>query len=82
MDISQIYMASPDWIKGLMVARPFLTVYATARLFAPRIKPSAESQPLPITFERMPASPARSLLEHDKATVPLIARMEPMKEES
>ena len=46
MDITQIYMASPDWIQGLMVALPFLTVYATARLFVPR-PAGAESVPAP-----------------------------------
>lgn len=46
MDLTQIYMTSPDWIKGLMVALPFLTIYATARLHYRRpvpIRPEPET---------------------------------------
>ncbi|MBB4064493.1 hypothetical protein [Gellertiella hungarica] len=43
MDITQIYMASPDWIKALLVAAPFATAVAIAFLFRPA-RPARSSQ--------------------------------------
>ena len=52
MDLNQMYMSSPDWIKGLMVLLPFVTAYGIARLFAPR----ASGTPAPAAPERMHAA--------------------------
>lgn len=51
MDFGQLYMASPDWIKGLMVILPFLTLYGLARLYAPRPPAAAPRAPMPVPRE-------------------------------
>ena len=65
MDLEQIYMSSPDWIKGLMVVLPFVTLYATARLFAPGKVAKAAPEPLPAPYRAVPAKPALPVLEHE-----------------
>lgn len=43
--MTQIYMTYPDWIKALLVILPFLTLYATARLFRrPQVVPAPTPQ--------------------------------------
>lgn len=60
MDLGQIYMASPDWIKGLMVVLPFVTLYATARLFRAGRGGQPASEP-PVTKVRpLPVQPVRA----------------------
>lgn len=78
MDLAQIYMASPDWIKALMVLLPFATVYATARLFAPRrvAAPEPASSSAPMPYRPLPASPAFTLLGHETE----IGRLDRIKE--
>ncbi len=58
MDIAQLYMASPDWIKGLMVILPHLTLYATARLFFTRQR----AMPVRVAAGQEPAEPLRPAL--------------------
>ena len=33
MDLTQIYMASPDWLKLVWIVMPWITVYGLARLW-------------------------------------------------
>lgn len=62
MDFGQLYMASPDWIKGLMVILPFLTLYGMARLFALRPSPSVPLAPAPVPPDASPrAAPVQRL---------------------
>ncbi len=52
MDLTQIYLASPDWIKALLVVVPFLTLYGTTRLLVRRplaVNPVPPSAPAPVT---------------------------------
>lgn len=62
MDLTQIYMTSPDWIKGLMVALPFLTLYATARLHYRRPVPTRPEPVLMDIHRRDMAKPAPLVL--------------------
>ncbi len=80
MDIGQLYMASPDWIKGLMVILPHLTLYATARLVFRRERsslPGARRQPVSsVSMHRhLPArvhSLERDVVENEAERVPRI----------
>lgn len=66
--MTQIYMTSPDWIKALLVVLPFLTLYATARLFRrPEVVPAPAQQARSVLLD-MPAAAAPSPLAIPLAT--------------
>lgn len=63
MDINHIYFNSPDWIKAILVAAPFMTAYGIARLLLLRKRPQAPARPLP-----EPPAPLPSILPILKPT--------------
>lgn len=62
MDLTQIYMASPDWIKALLIVAPCLTVFGCVTVIGTRW--SGRRKPAPPT-KIAGYSDAGSLLEAD-----------------
>lgn len=84
MDLTQIYMTSPDWIKGLMVALPFLTIYATARLHYRRpvlTRPEPETVLMDIHRPETARPPPRALTNALSESEPISASDLPVEAE-
>ncbi|MBB4064792.1 hypothetical protein [Gellertiella hungarica] len=47
MEISQLYLSSPDWIKALIVILPHATLYGLARLVLHRERSVRQSLSIP-----------------------------------
>lgn len=66
MDLTQIYMTSPDWIKALLVVTPCLTVFAIACLFRPRHMPvKAEHAWGPVPRQPLLPTPVHGIDEEE-----------------